>query len=72
MRGKASAASKNAWNARNYDRVNLMLPKGQKDITRAHASKRGESLNAFINRAIREAMERDAQQIASTKPSEND
>lgn len=34
-------------------------PKGQKDTVKAHAQAQGESLNAFINRAINEAMERD-------------
>ena len=57
--GKASAASKNAWNARNYDRVNLTLPKGKKDTVSAHAKSQGESVNSFINRAIDETMERD-------------
>lgn len=43
----------------NYDRVNLVMPKGRKDAIRTHAEKNGESLNSFINRAIDEAMERD-------------
>lgn len=29
--GKTSTASKNKWNSENYDRVNLTMPKGQKD-----------------------------------------
>lgn len=47
------------YNAANYDRVELRLKKGQKDIIKAHAESRGESLNNFVNRAISEAMERD-------------
>ena len=43
----------------NYDRLELTVPKGQKDIIKAHAEARGESVNAFIGRAIAEAMERD-------------
>ena len=39
--------------------MNLTLPKGQKDEIQAHAAAQGESVNAFINRAISEAMERD-------------
>ena len=46
---------------KNYDRVNLVMPKGRKDAIRTHAEKNGESLNGFINRAIDEAMERDEQ-----------
>ena len=57
MGGKASSASKNAWNARNYDRINLTLPKGKKEVVSTHAKDCGESVNGFINRAIDEAME---------------
>lgn len=42
-----------------YDRINLTVPKGQKDIIQAHAQAQGESVNGFIGRAISEAMERD-------------
>ena len=42
-----------------YDRVVLTMPKGKKEGIKAHAEAQGESLNAFINRAINEAMERD-------------
>lgn len=49
------------YNAANYDRVELRLPKGQKEELKAHAEMMGdESLNAFVNRAIRETLERDA------------
>ena len=47
------------YNAANYDRVELRLDKGQKDVVKAHAEARGESLNAFVNRAISETIERD-------------
>lgn len=43
----------------NYDRMELTVPKGQKDTIKAHAAARGESVNGFIGRAISEAMERD-------------
>ena len=42
----------NEFNKENYDRISLMTPKGKKDIIKAKASENGESLNAFINRAI--------------------
>lgn len=51
---------RNAWIAEKLDRVNLTMPKGQKEAVKAHAESRGESMNAFINRAIVEAMERDS------------
>ena len=59
MGGKASAKSKNDWIAKAYDRINLTLPKGQKDIIKAHAEGRGESVNGFISRAIDNQMEQD-------------
>lgn len=49
----------NDYISRTYDRVNLTIPKGQKETIKAHAETQGESLNAFINRAITETMERD-------------
>ena len=48
------------YNAANYDRVELRLEKRKKEIAKAHAEAQGESLNAFINRAITETMERDS------------
>ena len=62
MGGKVSAASKNKWNAANYDRINLSIPKGEKDKIKAHAERTGESVNGFIYRSIIETMERDTKQ----------
>ena len=49
----------NEFNKNAYDRINLTVPKGEKEIIKAHADKTGESVNGFINRAIDETMERD-------------
>jgi len=43
----------------NQDELKVRLPKGKKDSIKAHAAKRGESVNGFVSRAIDEAMERD-------------
>ena len=51
---------RNKWISEKLDRVNLTMPKGQKETIKAHAEAQGESLNAFINRAITETMERDS------------
>lgn len=49
-------AYNNSYNAKKYDQILLMIPKGEKEAIKEHAAKAGESLNGFINRAIREAM----------------
>lgn len=66
MDGKAkfnATAYKNQFNAENYDRVYLTLPKGFKAVCVDHAAERGEKLNAFVQRAIRETIERDTQEV---------
>lgn len=67
MGGKASAASKNKWIAKAYDRVNLTMPKGKKEVVQAHAEARGESVNGFINRAVSETMDRDNRAPAASE-----
>lgn len=42
-----------------YDRIELKVPKGEKDLLKIHAEKHGESLNSFINRAIKNQMKAD-------------
>ena len=44
------------------DRIPLRVPKGKKEIIQAHATKCGESINAFLNRAVDETMERDTKE----------
>ena len=56
---KAQQKAVNKYMKSNYDSVNLVMPKGKKDIIHAHAVQQGESVNAYINRAIDEAMQRD-------------
>lgn len=49
----------NDYIARTYDRVNLTMPKGRKEVIQAKADAHGESVNAYINKAIDQRMERD-------------
>jgi hypothetical protein len=56
---KSQQASVNKYVKKNYDRVLLTMPKGRKDVVKAHAEEQGESVNGFINRAIAETIERD-------------
>ena len=56
---KAQQKAQNKWISKVYDRINLTVQKGKKEVIAAHAAQKGESVNAFINRAIDETMERD-------------
>lgn len=58
-KGTPQTRAKNKYNAKAYDRIALQVKKGRKDIIKAHAENRGESINGFVNRAIDETMERD-------------
>lgn len=69
--GKASTRAQNRYIAKAYDRVNLTLPKGQKEVVQSHAVAQGESVNGFIGRAISETMARDggtAPETAGKRP----
>lgn len=58
--GKAQTRATNKYINKAYDRINLTVEKGLKDLIKAHADKHDNgSVNAFINRAIKETMERD-------------
>ena len=57
--GRTSSAVKDRYNAKAYDEMKVRVAKGNKELIQAHAEAQGESLNAFINRAITETMERD-------------
>lgn len=56
MGGKTSAASKNKYMSKAYDRLNILVPKGKKDEIQLFAAKRGESVNGMINRLINAEM----------------
>ena len=44
------------YNQKAYDRIEVKVKKGKKEQIREFAESQGESINAFINRAIAEAM----------------
>ncbi|MCR1905716.1 ABC transporter ATP-binding protein [Intestinimonas butyriciproducens] len=56
---KAQQRATNKYISKAYDRINLTVPKGEKETIQAHAEAHSESVNGFINRAISETMERD-------------
>lgn len=58
---KAQQKAVNKYVREKYDKLLLTMPKGRKDIIKAHAEARSESVNAFINRAIESQIERDTE-----------
>ena len=59
-----TAAQKRAvakFNAVRYEQILVRVQKGKRAAIQEHAQARGESMNAFVNRAIDAAMEREAQ-----------
>lgn len=55
----AKIAANNRYTAKNYDRINLAVPKGQKSAIERCATEHGQSVNAYIKEAIAEKMERE-------------
>lgn len=47
------------YNKKAYDDLRIRVKKGEGDKIKAHAQSKGESLNSFVTRAIKEAIERD-------------
>lgn len=56
---KARIAANNRYNNKAYDRINIAIKKGQKEIIKSHAASMNESINSFVNRAIDETIQRD-------------
>lgn len=46
------------YNRENYDIISLRVPKGQRDVIKEFAKSRGETVNSFLIRIIKEAMEK--------------
>ena len=59
---EAQKKASQKYMANSLDEIKLRVPKGEKELIKAHAEKfDGGSVNAFIQRAIAETMERDTQ-----------
>ncbi len=56
---KKQQASVTKYVKEHYDRISVTVPQGKRDIIKAHAETKGESINGFINRAIDETLERE-------------
>ena len=57
--GRTSSAVKDRYNAKAYDEIKVRVNKGRKAEIQSHAVAQGESVNAFITRAIDQTMEQD-------------
>ena len=62
MSSKAQQKATAKYEAAHYDNIRVRIIKGKKEIITAHAARRGESVNGFVNRAIAETIERDISQ----------
>ncbi|MCD8096408.1 MAG: antitoxin [Ruminococcus sp.] len=55
---KAHIKAANKYNAKAYDRIALLVKKGERDKIKAHAVSKGLSLNAYINALIKSDMDK--------------
>ena len=51
-----STTYKNDFTRANYDRISIVIPKGQKQAIEAHAQSKGESVNGLVNSLLRADM----------------
>ena len=56
--GKSSTRAKNKYNAKAYDRISVTVKKGTKDEWKFEAEKQGLSLNAFIEQAVQNYLDK--------------
>lgn len=49
-----------------FEELRFLVPKGEKQLIVEHAASRGESINVFLNRAVKETMQRDFESDVDT------
>lgn len=59
MATEAQRRARDKWLKEKVDNITFRASKGKKITIQQHATKRGESVNSFLNRAVDETMERD-------------
>lgn len=57
---KAQQRAVSKYMKENYDEIKVRVAKGKKDEIKARALAKGESVNAFINRIIEEALAKES------------
>lgn len=50
--GTPATRAKNKYNAKNYDSLRIIVPKGHKATIQAAAAQEGDSINGYVNKAI--------------------
>ena len=50
--GSRSFGRRNRWNVKNYFRINITVPKGNKELVEKFAESQGLSVNSLINRLL--------------------
>lgn len=54
--GRTSSAAKNRYNAKAYDRLTIVVPKGQKPQIEAYAKAQGKSVNRLVHDLLEKEM----------------
>ena len=54
----AQRRATNKWLKEKVEEIKFRVPKGKKELIQEHAARNGESVNAFLNRAVDEAIKR--------------
>lgn len=57
--GKAATRAKNKYNAKTYDRISLIVPRGEKEKIRQAAAEQGISMCQYVYAAILGQMQED-------------
>lgn len=57
--GTAKTRAQNRYINKRYDRINLVVEKGDKDKLKDKAKQQGQSLNAYIIQAIEERIQKE-------------
>lgn len=69
---EAKKRANKKWNDENmkerYDRIQLVVPKGEKETIQAAAQTQGQSVNAYIYEAVKQRMEREEVQGGGIRP----
>lgn len=55
----AQRKARDKWLKEKVEEIKFRVPVGKKSLIQEHAAKNGESVNAFLNRAVEETMARD-------------